>query len=212
MRRRYFCSASERISETTQGKKGRKQTFFAAFSVFCSFLSPLRVFLLISRRWCKARTSGACKICIRNEIKTRVRTHILHFIITITPLLVTPEEEMNGSALYFHDRMKTAERNNGHWLRVRPTRGSIRALTVVQRIYSPYPLPPQLFCQNNSPHGVFAIICCTIARRTSHCPQLPFITLYFSLHPALNHSKEHSLHSTIKLVVLRSDVCTANVG
>jgi hypothetical protein len=143
-------------------------------------------------------------------MKTGVWSHILHFIITIFLLLVASEEEMNRSALHFHDGMETAERNNGHWLCVRPTRSSMKALTVVQRSYPPYSLPPQLFRQNNSPHSLFAVICSPIARRTG-CPQLPFITLYFSLHSTLDHAEEHSLYGTIKLVVLRSDVSAANV-
>lgn len=36
----------------------KSRAFLAEFNFRCSFLSPLRVFLLISRRWCMALTSG----------------------------------------------------------------------------------------------------------------------------------------------------------
>lgn len=97
---------------------------------------------------------------------------------------------MKGCTLYFDDRMEAAESDDGHGLCV-----------------CPYSLSPELLCQNNCPHGVFAVGsgCCAGA-------ELSLVTEDLCVHAAFDHGEEHGLYGAVELVVLGTEIGCANIG
>ena len=77
------------------------------------------------------------------------------------------------------------------------------------RVHAPDTLPPQLLGQHNRPHRLLSV-----ARARASCsrPQLALVSNNFSIHPSLDHPKEHGLHSSIKLVILGAQIGGADVG
>ena len=62
---------------------------------------------------------------------------------------------------------------------------------------------PELLCEDDGPHGVFAVWCCGL--------KLSLVT-DITVHAAFDHGEKHSLDGTIGFVVLRAQVCSANIG
>lgn len=97
---------------------------------------------------------------------------------------------MNGRRLYFGDRMEAAECDDGHGLCV-----------------CPYLFSPELLCQDDGPHGIFAVDTDCCARS-----EFSLVAEDVGVHAALDHGKEHGLHGAVELVVLGAEIGSANIG
>lgn len=117
-------------------------------------------------------------------------THLLRLVVAVLLVFVAAEEKVKGCTLYFDDRVEASEGDDGHGLCV-----------------CPYTLSPELLCQNDGPHGIFAVGSgwCTGA-------EFPLVAEDFRVHAAFDHGKEHGLYGAVELVVLGAEIGCANIG
>ena len=120
----FFVSIS---SHQTCRKMDRSvRTLLAALRILRIFLSPLRVFLLISRLCSSALTSIVCKRLNERRSFLKARTYIIvTLVITILRSLIIAKEEVQRCTLDLGDRMEAPQRDNGDRFCIVPVLSSI---------------------------------------------------------------------------------------
>ena len=97
------------------------QTLLAALIILRIFLSPLRVFFLISRLCSSDLTLIVYQRLSEERSLTKARTYVIvTLVLTILRSLIITKEEMQRSTLDLGDRMKAPQRDNGDGLCVVP--------------------------------------------------------------------------------------------
>lgn len=79
-----------------------------------------------------------------------------------------------------------------------------------QRGDEPDALPPELLCENDSPHCILTIVRELVCRWASRS-EFSFVADDFAVHASLHHAEEHCLNGAIELMICRVDIGGTNI-
>lgn len=190
------------------------RTLVANFIVFRIFLSPLRVFLLTSRLWARDVTSGPC-VAVRTIV---CFVHGLSLTSSSSSSLSStssslPKKKWIDALCTFMTGWKhpSAMMETGFASVLDADSGPARSDNRGLKRNSPDALLPQLLRHDDSPYRLLTIPRSPVRRGPLRGAQLPLVPDHLSLHPALDHAKQHRLHRAVQLMVLRAKIGRANI-